>query len=619
VAALTVALSSIPYAVGYLSQSPERVFAGAVYDWEDYYSHLAKMQQGAQGRWLYRDLFTPEDHAGVYINTFYVALGHLAAVAGLSPVLVYQVARPLCAMALLLVAYWFAACFVSEQGVRRTAYVLLCFSSGLGWLVLLVTGSFTLLGVTPVDLWFIEMYTFFTVLTFPHTCLAMALHLLAFAWMVRLLWGEGGWRDWLAVGGVALILAVIHPYSVLPLDAALLLWWLYCLVRQRGAALRRLPRLIGFCALPLPLVVYGYRAIAANPVLSAWQAQSYTLSPSPLHYILGYGLVLALAVWGGVLMVRTALGSREGTHEKGDHVGAGLVPALGDHKEGDHVGAGLVPALGDHKEGDHVGAGLVPALGDHKEGDHVGAGLVPALGDREGRPYGVALVLWLLAVAPLLYAPVFFNLQRRMIEGVHAPLCVLAAVGLNDGLLPIVRRSRLAGWLARRGYPRSRFRRLVGSLVLAFTVPSTVYLLVSLSLGAAGGYGPLYYSRDEVEAVRWLSEHGGPDDTVLASYEVSGYIPAHIGQRVFWGHWAESIHLPQKRAEAEAFYSASALDRPEFLARYGIVYVFHGPRERAMGDFDPALAGYLEPVFRQGDVAIYRVEAGPWTVSCGSE
>jgi hypothetical protein len=38
--------------------------------------------------------------------------------------------------------------------------------------------------------------------------------------------------------------------------------------------------------------------------------------------------------------------------------------------------------------GDHAGAGLVPALGDH-----AGAGLVPALGDHEGRPYAAGAVL----------------------------------------------------------------------------------------------------------------------------------------------------------------------------------------------------------------------------------
>jgi hypothetical protein len=195
-----------------------------------------------------------------------------------------------------------------------------------------------------------------------------------------------------------------------------------------------------------------------------------------------------------------------------------------------------------------------------------------------------------------------------MIDGVHVPLCMLAAVGLNRGLLPTVQRSRLAEWLAHWGYPRPRLRWLLGRLALALTTPSTWYLLVSLSLAAAGGYGPLYHSRGEVEAVMWLGEHTQPEDTVLSSYEIGGYIPARIGHRVFWGHWAESVRLPQKRAEAGAFYSDSGtFDRRRFLARYGIAYVFHGPRERGMGGFDPAATPYLEPAFQQGDVVVYRV------------
>jgi uncharacterized membrane protein len=58
----------------------------------------------------------------------------------------------------------------------------------------------------------------------------------------------------------------------------------------------------------------------------------------------------------------------------------------------------------------------------------------------------------------------------------------------------------------------------------------------------------------------------------------------------------------------QAFYSASdTFDRPKFLARYTIAYVLHGPRERAIGGFDPAAAPYLEPGFRRGDVVVYRV------------
>jgi hypothetical protein len=530
IAVLTVFLSSIPYAAGWLAAPPGKIFVGAVYDCEDYYSHLAKMQQGVRGEWRYRILFTPEDHDGAYINTFYVALGHLARETGLPPVTLYHLARPLCALALLLTIYWFVTLFVPDRETRRVAYLLACFSSGLGWLVLLITRSYTLGAITPVDFWFIEMYTFFAVVTFPHTCLAQAVHLSAFAGMIRLLRGDAGWRAWLAASAAALALAIIHPYSLLPLDLALALYWAVRWFRQGRAVVGRLPWLVGFCLVPLPLVLLSYRAISADPVLSAWQAQSHTLSPPPVHYLLGYGLVLLLAVVGAIRVLR-----------------------------------------------------------------------------RRNDP-AVALVLWPIVVAPLLYLPLLFNLQRRMIDGVHVPLSILAAVGFAGVLMPAVHLSRLAGWLARRGYPRQRFRRAAGALVLAMTTPSTWVLLASLALAPVGGYGPLYYDEAEVAAVLWLGTHSNPEDTVLSSYEIGGYIPARIGHRAFWGHWAESIRLPEKRAEVEAFYSASkTFERQLFLDRYGVSYVFQGHRERHLGAFEPSTAPFLELAFREGDVAVYRV------------
>ena len=41
-------LSSVPYALGYAAQTPNARFSGALFDLPDYYSHLAKMQQGAR-------------------------------------------------------------------------------------------------------------------------------------------------------------------------------------------------------------------------------------------------------------------------------------------------------------------------------------------------------------------------------------------------------------------------------------------------------------------------------------------------------------------------------------------------------------------------------------------
>jgi len=532
VAVVSVALSSIPYAVGYLRQTPD-IFIGAVYDYQDYYSHLAKMQQGVRGEWRYHILFTPEDHEGACINLFYLALGHLSAAMRLSPMLVYHLARPLCALVLLLVAYAFIGYFVDDRKTRAIAYVLVCFSSGLGWLVLLTSRSFTLGGITPVDFWLIEMYTFFTILTFPHTCLAQAAHLLAFLWMVQFLRGEARWRSWLPAVGATLILSIVHPYSLLPLNVSLAAYWLYLASRQRDRIVSRLFWLLGFALLPLPWVAYSYLSISANPVFSAWQAQSYTLSPPPLHYLLGYGMVLGLAAWGAVSVLRK---KREGS---------------------------------------------------------------------------VALVLWPVIVAPLLYLPLIFNLQRRMIEGVHVPLSTLAAMGLRYGLLPSLRRSPLAGWMAGFGYPRHRFGWLAERGIVALTTISTWYLLASLTMAAAIGNDALYLTSSEVTAVDWLGRHTSSDDVVLSSYAIGGYIPARTGHRVFWGHWAESIYLPEKRAQAHAFYGGSEmLERRTFLARYDIQYVFYGPRERDLGGLDPWAIAYLEPVFSSGEVVVYRVDLG---------
>lgn len=220
----------------------------------------------------------------------------------------------------------------------------------------------------------------------------------------------------------------------------------------------------------------------------------------------------------------------------------------------------------------------------------------------------MALLLWPLIVAPLLYTPLLFNLQRRMIEGIHVPLSILAAIGLRHGFLPALQRSALAVWVARLGYPRHRLGWLAGRGTLALTTLSTWYLLVSLSMAAAGGAGDLHHTQSEVTAVAWLGDHTSPDAIVLSSYAIGGYIPAQTGHRVFWGHWAESIHLSEKRKQVEAFYAATeTFDRRDFLSRYDIGYVFHGPREHELGDFDPAAAPYLEPEFQAGEVMIYRV------------
>jgi uncharacterized membrane protein len=48
--------------------------------------------------------------------------------------------------------------------------------------------------------------------------------------------------------------------------------------------------------------------------------------------------------------------------------------------------------------------------------------------------------------------------------------------------------------------------------------------------------------------------------------------------------------------------------RMAILDQYRVAYVFHGPVEEEMGEFDPARVDYLSLVSRNGDVSVYRVD-----------
>ena len=70
----------------------------------------------------------------------------------------------------------------------------------------------------------------------------------------------------------------------------------------------------------------------------------------------------------------------------------------------------------------------------------------------------------------------------------------------------------------------------------------------------------------------------------------------------------------QGRAVSGRVFNAvrSGLNRMSITSRvvlrdWGVVYVFHGPEERALGGFDPTAAPYLRRVYASGGVAIYRV------------
>jgi hypothetical protein len=221
---------------------------------------------------------------------------------------------------------------------------------------------------------------------------------------------------------------------------------------------------------------------------------------------------------------------------------------------------------------------------------------------RSKRPVWLSLA-WVGVVPFLVYLP--FNLQRRLIEGVQVPLNLLAAWGL----LKISNRSteRLRQSLKSRT-PSLRRWLIVGVMLVAMSL-TNVMLVAGNALVLRWHPASIYRDRAEVAALDWLGERAESDDVVLSSYETGNYLPARVWARVFVGHGPETVHFAEKKTLMMHFFDAATGDawRQELLEGYGIDYVFWGPAERRVGDFDPWAAAYLRAVYEADGYAIFEV------------
>jgi hypothetical protein len=302
VAVLLLTASTIPYLVGYQAQTPQERFAGALLNHADYRSRLATMWQGLRGEWQYRLLFTSEDHQGVYVQMFYVALGHLARSCGLGLPLTYQIARLVFGFPMFAAIYAFIARFVSPVRTRQVGFLLATMASGLGWLTEILAPT-PPIGVSPMDFWMLSGFTYLAVLTTPHFCAATALLLGVYLLLLEPPEGPSLKRAILAILA-SLGLGIIHPYALLLADLPPVLYWSIEALRTRRVAWRGLATVVAMGLAQAPLVIYDLWVFTTQPVFAGWAAQNVTLSPPVRIYLEGYGLLLLAGAVGAVVLVR---------------------------------------------------------------------------------------------------------------------------------------------------------------------------------------------------------------------------------------------------------------------------------------------------------------------------
>lgn len=220
---------------------------------------------------------------------------------------------------------------------------------------------------------------------------------------------------------------------------------------------------------------------------------------------------------------------------------------------------------------------------------------------RRGKTQQAYLLLpaWIIAAPLLAYLPV--SVQRRLLEGVFVPLCILALIGLRFWIVPRLRTRRLP--------TRQVWRRAV-TAVLCLTLPTTLLLLGLGVLAATRSAAPVFHPPGEIAALDWLNAHAVRDTVILSSALTGNYLPARTNLRAFVGHGPETIGYDQKRALAAQFFAGSGtLAQMQTPNQDPIRYIFYGLRESA-GNKDktlPATLAALKQIYAQDEYTIFEV------------
>ncbi|MDW8327787.1 MAG: hypothetical protein RMK99_14580, partial [Anaerolineales bacterium] len=295
VAALVMALTVAPYLVAYNSQTATWRFSGFLIAVDDGNSYIAKMGQGARGAWLFRLPYSSEPQSGVLVYSFYLLLGKLAGPEHGAQVFAYHAARLLFGLVFLLTTFYFLSHFLPHFPQRFLALVLVALGGGLGWLIAPLDVGL------PVEFYSPEAFSFLMLFVLPHLVAARCLLLLGLLAYLR----DRPFWSGLALFGVSLIqpLYVLAAWAVIAATAGADA--LVGAIGERGKEGNWGKRLweaarqvVVIVLMSAPVVAYTALAFMLDPVMRVWSAQNVLASAHPLHYLAGYGVLLALAVPG---------------------------------------------------------------------------------------------------------------------------------------------------------------------------------------------------------------------------------------------------------------------------------------------------------------------------------
>lgn len=566
VAAVVMAATVVPYAAALFFGAPHEVFGGFIWGVDDGNVYLSWIRQAAEGRLLLANQYTTDPQNPHFFNMFILLSGGISASAKMSPILVFWALRVIGGIFMLGSFYWLVSLLTADRWVRWSALGLVSLGSGLGWVVVLAEEAGIGTGLRPVD-------------------------------------AGVGWQT--QPEAVTFLSALLNPLFIISMGLMCLVLG-YALIaletRSRPAA-----ALSGVLLLVLGNV-HSYDIFAVHVALGLWIifglfTGRYSLRHTAVTYAIIFLIALPAPLW-----------SYWAANQDPSYIVKAMTPTKSAGLLNYLVSYGLPAAL--------AGVGLAALLPAALR--RPGVGGAPA---ERCNPHSLLLfpAVWILAHCIALALPVSF--QRKMVEGLHMPIAMMAGVGVVylGRLL-----SRGAAQLGNPARVRERMALVVFAAV-ALCVPSNALFVAQCMENVKSNNEmlmevlapPVYMSADYAAAVRWLADESQEDEVAFSSSLIGSHIPAHAPCTVYAGHWAETLQFPRKLANVAQFYDpASGVDRAGTVRQLGLDYVVYGPYERMIGsarygddaaelDLQADTGGVLKPAFTAGEVTVYRATIYP--------
>ena len=302
-----VILTTLPYIAAALRTPSGHVFRGVLTAYDDTFTYLAWMREGANGHLLMCDPFTSEPQRCEFFLPLWAVLGFISRVSNIPIPVTFHIGRVIAALFLLVVARAVAMTVVRTRRLIRYSLWLYVLSGGFGWLVYAAQNAGDLFRATrsggSADLTLPEAIIFRSLFSQVHFAVGVILVAGAINLFFHALVEKKPNRGLLA-GTLVSLLAVVHPYMVFVVCAVAAVAFILLprLERKSETAretyYRNARTAVVFILGTLPGVAYAIYLSFSNEVLREWLRVTDTFSPQPWEYALGFGIVGLLAIAG---------------------------------------------------------------------------------------------------------------------------------------------------------------------------------------------------------------------------------------------------------------------------------------------------------------------------------